>query len=362
MERASDNNVLPEDVLSPAMMEHLQREPWRYGFFALMRRIGARANVSPVGTAELPRTEPFHVGQKASLIFAPREIAEASLRDGKLRIRLFGLGMLGPNGPLPIHVTEIAREREEHRRDPTLSKFLDIFHHRSLTLLYRAWALAQSTLSLDRPEHDRFSLYVASLSGFPRRQDRPWPLPAHARLSAAPHLVREARNPEGLRNALANYFGVPVEIEEFVPHWMSLSPESCSVMGEHRASSFIGTGAVLGQQVLDRQYRLCIVMGPLDLADYLRFIPQGEDLLRLIEWVRAFVSEEYDWELELQIKPQSAPPAVMGGPAQLGWSGWLGQSPDGKPITGMRFEPERYIPQLRRAAAERAARSVKTEP
>ncbi|WP_173819741.1 type VI secretion system baseplate subunit TssG, partial [Paraburkholderia piptadeniae] len=104
---------------------------------------------------------------------------------------------------------------------------------------------------------------------------------------------------------------------------------------------------VIGGHVPDRQYRFRIVIGPLDIEDYHRFTPQGADLLRLIEWVRAFVSEEFDWELELQIKPHSAPSAVLGGPQQLGWSSWMGQSPSSEPVTGMCFEPERYVQQLR---------------
>lgn len=336
-----------------SLLEHLQSKPWRYGFIPTMRRIGTNSAIDPVGTAVLPSAEPFRLGQQASLVFAPREIANASVKNGRLHMRLFGLGMLGPNGSLPIHVTEIAREREEHRGDATLSNFLDIFHHRSLTLLYRAWASAQSAASLDRPKDEKFSLYTACVSGHPLQHNQPWLLPSHARLSAAPHLVREARNPEGLRNALANYFGVPVEIHEQVLHWMELAPEHCCVMGEHRASSFMGSGAVIGGHVPDRQYRFRIVIGPLDIDDYHRFTPQGPDLLRLIEWVRAFVSEEYEWELELQIKPQSAPPAVLGGTQQLGWSGWMGRSPSPKAVVGMCFEPERYVEQLRVNASVR---------
>lgn len=342
------------EVLSPALMHQLQAEPWRYGFFALMRQINANSGVAPVGTARLPDEELFRVGQKPSLIFAPREIAQAKLQSGKLHIRLYGLGMTGPNGPLPIHVTEIAREREELRQDPTLSNFLDIFHHRSLTLLYRAWARSQSTVNLDRPEHDRFSVYVAALSGHRQRHERRWPLPAHVRLSAAPHLVRQPRNVDGLRSMIAHHFGVPVRIEANVFHWMPVESAELCRMGEERMSSYIGSGAVLGEQMPDRQYRFQIVIGPLDIDAYHGFTPRGTDLLRLIECVRAFIGKQYSWELKLLIKPQGATPAVMGGPEQLGWSSWLGESPTEKPVVGMRFEPELYLRQLRESAAKRA--------
>ncbi|VXB39421.1 Type VI secretion system protein ImpH [Burkholderia sp. 8Y] len=355
MERAFFKAHLAETNLSLAQIERLQTAPWRYGFVPLMRSVAATSSVEAIGSAQLPATEAFRVGQRPSLVFAPREVASAELRSGKLYIRLFGLGMLGPNGSLPLHVTEIAREREESRRDPTLSNFLDIFHHRSLSLLYRAWASAQSTASLDRSGHERFSMYMASVSGHAIRRDRIPFLPEHARLSAASHLVSEARNLDGLRASLAAYFRVPLRIEEYQLQWMTIPEQNRSIMGEQRMSSYLSAGAMLGERTPDCQYRFRIVLGPLQIEDYQRFTPRGSDLLRLVEWVRAFVSEEYDWELELQIKPESAPPSVLGGPQQLGWSSWLGQSPADVPITGMRFEPEQYMRQLRENAVRRIA-------
>ncbi|SDE54753.1 type VI secretion system baseplate subunit TssG, partial [Paraburkholderia lycopersici] len=309
--------------------------------------------IDPIGKAQLPSAEPFSLGQKPSLIFAPSEIADASVKNGKLHIRLYGLGMLGPNGPLPIHVTEIARERQEHRHDSTLANFLDIFHHRYLTLLYRVWTSAQSAVSLDRRDDDAFSFYTASLSGYPLQLQRKRPLQSHARLSAAPHLVREARNPDGLASTLAHYFAVPVRMEEFVFQWIALEPENLSRMGAYGEPSRMGEGAVLGQSVPDRQGKFRITIGPLDIDDYHRFTPRGDDLLRLVDLVREFVGQTIAWELVLEIKPESAAPMALGDGQRLGWSGWMGESPDDKPVVGMSFEPEQYVTQLVQNRARR---------
>lgn len=349
MERASPTSVVRISAFSPALIGQLQATPWRYGFLALLRRIGADPQIDPIGTARRPRTEPFRLGQQPSLAFAPREIASIAEANGRLKIRLFGLGMLGPNGPLPIHVTEIAREREVNRRDVTLVNFLDIFHHRSLTLLYRAWASAQAAAGLDRPNDERFSFYVASLIGLDVDEIDRGAVPAHARLAASAHLVREARNPDGLRATLAHYFGVQVAIEEHVFHWIDVAPRNQSRLGKSGASATLDQRAVLGEQLPDRQHKFRIVIGPLDIDQYLRFTPRGDDLPKLIQWVRAFVGREFEWELELRIKPHSAPPAVVGGPQQLGWSGWLGRLPSQESITGMRFEPEQYVNQFANA-------------
>ncbi len=56
----------------------------------------------------------------------------------------------------------------------------------------------------------------------------------------------------------------------------------------------MGEGAMLGEQVPDRQYRFRIVIGPLGIDEYLRFTPRGEDLLRLIDWVRSSLGHECD--------------------------------------------------------------------
>jgi type VI secretion system protein ImpH len=95
--------------------------------------------------------------------------------------------------------------------------------------------------------------------------------------------------------------------------------------------------------VPDRQYRFRLIVGPVSLDDYLRFTPHGAALPELVDWVRAFVGFEFQWELELRIRAECASGAVIGEEQRLGWSGWLGNSPDEQPVTGMRFDPEQYV-------------------
>ncbi|WP_175948279.1 type VI secretion system baseplate subunit TssG [Burkholderia pyrrocinia] len=328
--------------LSPQTLARLQAEPWREGFFALVRRLAAHPSLDPVGRALRPQAEPFRFGQQPSLAFAPREIADARVERGRLKLRVTGLGMLGPNGPLPRHVTEIARNRSERHFDPTLVDFFDLFHHRYLTLLYRAWAAAQASAGLDRPDAEPFSFYVASLVGLDMRETASGLLPTHALLGASAHRVREARNPEGLRATLERYFGVPVVIEEYVWHWIAVDAAEHCRLGDAGAAAQMAQGAMLGELAPDRQCRFRLVIGPLDIGRYLRFTPRGEDLPRLVEWVRAFVGDELAWEVELRIAPGDVPPAMIGDTQQLGWSAWLGGTAGDALVTGMRFEPEQY--------------------
>jgi len=50
-------------------------------------------------------------------------MSDARLKDRRPYIRLFGFRALGPNGPLPPHITGIARERKQHREHPTPGNF-----------------------------------------------------------------------------------------------------------------------------------------------------------------------------------------------------------------------------------------------
>lgn len=317
--------------------------PWQAGFLSLLRAVAARDSQMPLpGTASLPRQEPYRIGQQPSMVFAPREIAALSTRLGRLGIRLFSLGLWGPQGPLPLHMTEVVYSRMESHQDNTLADFADLFHHRALSLFYRAWASAQSTASLDRPHDETFSFYIASLIGTDVREAARSCLPTHARYSASAHLVREARNPDGLAASLSHYFGVPMAVEEFVRHWIMLDVAGQTQLGRPGAEAIVGEGALLGEAIPDCQHKFRLVVGPLDLDQYLRLTPHGADLSTLVEWVRAFVGHEYDWEVKLLVKPREAPPARADESQRLGYSTWLGESMDDLPVVGMVFEPEQY--------------------
>lgn len=355
------------NVAASEWLGRVRGEPWRYGFFALLRRLSAVwKHMPPLGQARRPQQEPLRLGQAASLVFAPREIAEAVLpveppacrppgqprpRAGnnprRPTVRVFGLGMLGPNGALPLHYTELIRERTETHHDPTLADFLDLFHHRYLTHMYRAWAQAQAAAGLDRRQDERFSRYIAHLGGHDPIEIRDGPLPDHARLSASTWLSADARHPDGLSATVARYFGVPVQVNEFVMHWIEIEPEDHTRLGLSRASSILGDGAILGELVPDRQSRFRLILGPLSLTKYLQFTPQGEELRVLIEWVRAFVGLEFSWELELRVNRNDTPPVRLEDRHRLGWSTWLGESThDPRHVgftVGLVFEPERYM-------------------
>ncbi|CVB69136.1 Uncharacterized protein conserved in bacteria [Serratia marcescens] len=139
---------LPDDF-----WPRLRSAPYKHDLFQLLRRIDAQGGQPYLlGRAPLPRHEMLRLGQEPSLSFAPSTLAQVAPRaNSPLHdVSIFSFGLFGPNGPLPLHLTEYVRERVYHHQDTTLLAFTNLFHHRLTLLFYRAWADAQPTVSLDR--------------------------------------------------------------------------------------------------------------------------------------------------------------------------------------------------------------------
>jgi type VI secretion system protein ImpH len=334
-----------------AFFAELAAAPYQYDFYQTLRRLECLHTGKPRwGEALRPVDEPVRLGQDPDLSFAPAPLASFEARDGKtprLQVRLFGL--FGPNGPLPIHLTEYAHERLQHAGDPTLSRFLDVFHHRFLALFYRAWAQAQPHVNRDRPKEDRFTTYVGAFVGMSPAslRDRDT-LPDLAKFFHVGALIRQVRNSEGLAHIVQHFFRVPVQIEEFVGHWLSLATGERSSLSSDRAT--LGSGAVLGSRVWDRQHKFRIHLGPLTLHQYESFLPGGVPLRKLVDWVRLYLCFELDWDVRLVLKRNEVPPLMLGGGPRLGWTTWLGRRRSATDADELCIDPEAFVAHGVRAA------------
>jgi type VI secretion system protein ImpH len=328
-----------------ALFEALAREPWAFDFFQALRRIeGLHADQPRLGKAVRPGDEPVRLSQEASVAFAPSTLSAFERDDARpprLEQRFFGL--LGPNGPLPLHLTEYVRERVRLHRDHTLARFLDLFHHRMALLFYRAWAEARPTVQHDRQDDDRFAIYVGSLAGHGTPAVRGRDAVADdAKGFFVGHLARHARNAEGLEAILDGFFGVPAHVEQFVLGWLVLPPDQrTSLGGERRTSGVLGVGAVVGNRVRDVQSRMRIVLGPVDYERFGDFLPGGRSLPALVDWVRNYVGVEFDWDLQLVLARDEVPAVRLGREGQLGWTAWLGTRPWPSDAGDVTFSPER---------------------
>ena len=334
--------VVGKEADTVAFLSRLEQEPYRYDFYQVLRRLEcARADRPRWGTALRPSEEPLRFGQEAELIFAPAPISSytpaGSKRRARLAVRLFGL--TGPNGPLPLHLTEYTRDRVRHAGDRTLERFLEMLSHRFVALFYRAWAQSQPTVAADRPDEDRFRTFLGAFVGLApaalRHRDA---VPDAAKLAATGHLARQVRNAEGLRAVLSEYFRVPVRIREFIGHWLDLARSDQTSLAATHAR--LGQGAVLGRKVYDRQCKFRIEIGPLSRSVYESFLPRGAQLRPLVDWVRNYVGFEYAWEVRLALVDSDVPRVTLGAAGRLGLTSWLGRRPRGRPADDLILDAE----------------------
>lgn len=322
------------------LLDSVEQEPWAHDFFALMRRVECLVPESPrVGRAQRPIQEPLRLGQVSELDFAPAPIANfrrTGLTTGRLGVRFFGL--LGSHGPLPLHLTEYVRERRHQHADPTLERFLDVFHHRMLSLFYRAWAQAQPPVQLDRPADDRYGAWLGATFGLSPATAGRDSIPDAAKRYYAGLIGNRSRHPEALTKVLRQYFGVPVSLRSHVAHWMNVHGDDRSRLGfaanrtERRGKGFglgakLGSSANAGSKVYDRQFKFRVEIGPVALATYEAFLPGGLAWIELRDWVTLLSGGDLLWDLQLGLRESEVPEPRLGRRVRLGLTSWLGGAP-----------------------------------
>ena len=307
----------------------LADEPYKFDFFQALRLIEcANTDKSRIGNSQRPNDDPVRLAQEPSLAFAPSTVSEFELRDPGMppRMSVLFFGLFGPNGPLPLHLTEYARERIRNHGDEAFAAFADIFHHRFLSLFYRAWADAQPTTNFDRPQEDRFSARVSCLIGDGYELGENRDDLDYVKLNFAGRFLNQTRNAEGLLAILSAYYSMPVELEQYVGQWLRIPAGLQWRLGADPESGSLGLNSTLGEKVWQCQNKFRLVIGPLTLEDYQRLLPGGKSLGSLVRIMRHYVGDELDWELQLLLKGEEVRPASLGKYGQLGWTSWLPSS------------------------------------
>ena len=246
----------------PAFFRRLAEAPHGAGFYQAMRLLEAANPDKPrLGRSVRPAQDAVRLGQDPDLIFAAATLAaweERSALPPRLLVRFFGL--FGADGPLPLHLTEYARDRRRLARDQSVTRFADLFHHRALSLFWRAWADNRPTISFDRPNDDRFTTYVGSLIGLGtpalRHRDA---MPDLTKLHFAGLLANRTRGAEGLAAMLSAFFVMPVQVLCFVGAWLALEPADRSLLGSARQTGSLGASLLLGSRVWSRSQKFRIV-------------------------------------------------------------------------------------------------------
>ena len=199
-------------------LHNLEAEPWRFDYFTVLRQLERMFKEHPrIGDSAALREEFVRLGQDPFMNFPASNLSRVSSGDNKpLKVFVKYLGLLGPQGALPLTITEEAYHFFL-ARDDAFARFLDIFNHRFIQLFFRAWADSRPIAQHDRPGSDRFAAYVGSVIGI---GSKPYQnldsVPDAAKLSFAGLIGAQAKSASRLVSAICGLFNVKAEVEEFV--------------------------------------------------------------------------------------------------------------------------------------------------
>lgn len=312
----------------------LREEPFAFDFFQAVRVLSRLLpDRNPVGGFSDPGKEVVRFGAAPGLGFPASQIAGLEWPEGQQpRMDVNFMGLTGPQGLLPLYYSVLLRERLR-AHDSSLRAFLNIFNHRALSLFFRAWekhhcAIGHESSSADSLASLLMNLLGLGTPGLAGRQA----IPDEALLFRSGLVSGHARSAAGLRALLADYFGVPVAIEQFVGRWHALDKDTQCSLGDTGADSErLGIGTVVGDEIWDQQSTVRLRLGPLTLAQYQDFLPDGSAHAPLRSLIRFFAGPELDVEVQLILKKEETPACELGAEsaaaARLGWSTWARTRP-----------------------------------
>ena len=337
--------------------------PFEFDFFQAVRLLHLLQSERPaVGGVAHPHAEPVRFKVRQSLEFQASAIHALTAETDPPQMTVAFMGLTGVQGVLPLHYTEhiLARAavKDARAKDFAMAEFFDLFNHRLLSLFYRAWEKhrfpVRYQLAAARTQTDDLTAYLFDVIGLGTAglRDR-MTVPDHALLRYAGLFAQRPRCVSSLRAILHDYFGVPVEIQEFIGAWHQLKPENKADLESADLNNCLGLGAIAGDMIWDPQGRFRVQLGPLKLDQFAAFLPGQEATTKLHDLVRFYVGPVLDFEIQLILQAndevdqagktlsQGVPWPVLGGDSEvalrLGWSAWLKTEPFEQPARDALF-------------------------
>ena len=300
-------------------------------FFELVRRIERhRPDFPRLGKAFRPTQENIRFGQTPYLRFPATDISDITPMAGDVEalVMTYFFGLLGVNGPMPLEFTSYVFQRAHNCYDPTWRRFLDIIHHRFLTLFYRAWATNEQSVSFDRPNDDAVSDIILALAGTPPDMKTNGDMP-YLTANYANHFGSVIKSRSSLEEILRNVLKIDLKVRDFVTAVYDIPAENWCQLG-NRQTARIGRNMQLGRTYLSATRGFEIQIGPVSFADCQDWMPGAAGYDRLSRIVTAYLDKPLEYTIKFTINGATVPFAALGNAAstRLGRNCWLGRSCD----------------------------------
>jgi type VI secretion system protein ImpH len=322
-----------------SFFEQITQDPSGFSLFNTLRFVDAKySDVPRIGQAGKSTEEHIVLRQQPSMAFANTPLSHfIPANEDFEKDQLFNLsfGLFGPMGAMPYHLTEHAHSREHQYKDPTFARFADVFHHRMISLFYRAEANIQPCIEMDRPEENEFDLFIGALAGLSQLEGNTSTTIENQtaqsiyknkwdRLYRSGLFSMATRPADGLKSLILDFLQLPVKIEQLTGGWLQLAEEDQFNIGVFSNNNQLGINTSLGEKVFDVQHKFTVKIGPLSIEEFYRLLPNTDLFQQLREMIRLYSNDEHDWDIELELKSHHVPKFQLGMQSQLGWTTWAG--------------------------------------
>ena len=294
------------------VIERLLAEPQRFEFFQAVRLLLLwleERGVPPQQALD----KHLRFANSLSLRFPPSQIEALALVHDKpahpaiarpqFRLTPSFMGLLGAHGTLPAHYTERIQAWIASEQDEAPRAFLDLLSNRMLALFYGAWKKYRVEHMVAGPS-DRFLPLLLALAGFPSgAQAGAAALPAIGDEVLALYAGVLRQRPASaavLGQVLSDLLRVPVALQEWIGHWDRLDSSERSALGG--ANAVLGQAALLGARCWRPDLRVRVRIGPVDGAQFERFLPHGGGAATLASLLGLFAAPTLSYEVVLVLR------------------------------------------------------------
>jgi type VI secretion system protein ImpH len=261
-------------------------------------------------------------------VFPPSDIRSVQHNDEHIEFVLNFLGLYGINSPLPrCYHEQVAIQQEVHGSgNIPLQNFLDIFSNRFYWLYYQAWKKYRYYLQLsENPKNITMQRLFAFIGTQPEENAQKTLIQPFKLMKLSGLLSNRIRNKSGLLMLLRSFFpSINIDIQEFVPHMVSLSDLSC--IGTKENPLRLGENSILGHSVLDCMHRICLTIGPISFDEYMEFSTEGAKRELLNKLLPLYLSDNIEYDVNFIIDTKDIRKLTCGdSKLKLGRNMWLGK-------------------------------------
>jgi type VI secretion system protein ImpH len=306
----------------PELAKNIAAEAAQYDYFQIVRIL--ESVWGPYQENKNPLDAKVRFRPAKEINFPAADVRRVrQTRNGKLSVELNFMGLYGVDAAVPQYIVTTALHEDE--AGEATKAFLDIFNHRFYVLLYQAWKKYHPAISLE-DKTSKYFCYINALSGSDAD------ISSLESLGFAGLSGQRNRSATALNGLLQDMVGAPVEIEQYISRWKTVSAK-VTVGGSGDQAMLLGDNMVLGNQILDVGGSVQIILGPLSIDQAFALLPGTEKAAVMGNLVGQYLGDSIEFDTTLLVEGATGPAPALGSEGiRLGWRMWLGEA-TGKPYS-----------------------------